>query len=124
MASDQAGRQSDNEIERLWNDYKTAIGQKSCVQKAPTEAVRDGDDGTLDDMPTTSLFASLGKLYASEKYSDMNIVCGGETFHAHRAVVCSQSPFFDKALSGGFSVCFLLSILSFCFHLADVELFF
>jgi hypothetical protein len=34
----------------------------------------------------------------------MTIRCGGRDFKAHRAVVCSQSPFFDRALSGGFLV--------------------
>lgn len=77
-------------------------------QKAPSSTggdYRDQDNDPLDDLRTASVFASLSRLYLSETYSDMKIVCGDETFHAHRAIVCPQSPFFDKALSGGFQVC-------------------
>lgn len=74
---------------------------------------RDGEDDLLDDLHTTSVFASLSKLYLSETYSDMKIECAGETFHAHRAVVCPQSPFFDRALSGGFQVLRRLPLVSF-----------
>ncbi|EZG02978.1 hypothetical protein H106_06508 [Trichophyton rubrum CBS 735.88] len=35
-------------------------------------------------------------------YSDMEIVCNGFTFKAHRAVVCTQSDFFNAAFNGGF----------------------
>jgi hypothetical protein len=34
----------------------------------------------------------------------MVIRCGGHEFKTHRAIVCTQSPFFNKALTGGFSV--------------------
>ncbi|KAF5628100.1 uncharacterized protein FTJAE_8975 [Fusarium tjaetaba] len=32
----------------------------------------------------------------------MTIICGDRQFKTHRAVVCTQSPFFDKAMSGNF----------------------
>ncbi|TDZ27702.1 Protein roadkill [Colletotrichum spinosum] len=38
----------------------------------------------------------------SDKYSDMTIRCGGRTFKTHKAIVCSQSSFFDKALNSSF----------------------
>ena len=44
-------------------------------------------------------------LYLSEKHSDMKIVCGTKTFPAHKAIVCPQSEYFDKACSGKFRVC-------------------
>ncbi|KAL2270576.1 hypothetical protein VTJ83DRAFT_2760 [Remersonia thermophila] len=50
----------------------------------------------------TSLYASLSALRLSEKWTDMTIRCGGREFQAHRAVVCTQSQFFDLALSGPF----------------------
>jgi hypothetical protein len=53
---------------------------------------------------TTSIHSSLSALYASGKFSDMVIRCGGHEFKTHRAIVCTQSPFFNKALTGGFSV--------------------
>lgn len=41
-------------------------------------------------------------LLFNEKWSDFTVVCGGERIPIHRAVVCPQSKFFEKALSGGF----------------------
>ncbi|KAF5689029.1 hypothetical protein FDENT_4531 [Fusarium denticulatum] len=49
-----------------------------------------------------SIHASLATLIHSEKFSDMTIICGERQFKTHRAVVCTQSPFFDKALSGDY----------------------
>ncbi|KAM0553364.1 hypothetical protein ACHAPJ_007377 [Fusarium lateritium] len=45
------------------------------------------------------IHAYMGTLFCKERFADMMIICGGHTFHAHRAIVCTQSPFFDKALS-------------------------
>ncbi|CRG88890.1 hypothetical protein PISL3812_05925 [Talaromyces islandicus] len=41
----------------------------------------------------------LQELLSSGKYSDLTIQCDGHTFKAHKAVVCSQSPFFNAAES-------------------------
>ncbi|KAI9771147.1 MAG: hypothetical protein M1840_002498 [Geoglossum simile] len=49
-----------------------------------------------------SIYASLASLLFEDKYSDLTITCGGRTFRAHRAVVCPQAPFFDKACDGSF----------------------
>lgn len=38
------------------------------------------------------------RLYKSSKHSDCKINCGSYTFHAHKAVICSQSVYFDTAL--------------------------
>ena len=59
---------------------------------------------------TTTLYRGLGKLYGNEKYADLTVNCGsglgapGRVFKLHRAIVCPQSEFFDKACSGGFQV--------------------
>lgn len=41
-------------------------------------------------------------LYASGKYSDLTIRCGYRTYSVHKAIVCSQSQYFDSACSLGF----------------------
>ncbi|KAI8689635.1 BTB domain-containing protein [Fusarium sp. Ph1] len=62
---------------------------------------RDEEDG-IDAFCATSIHASLSKLLHSEKFSDMTIRCGGREFKAHRAIICTQSSFFDRALSSNF----------------------
>ncbi|RPA80052.1 hypothetical protein BJ508DRAFT_377287 [Ascobolus immersus RN42] len=37
---------------------------------------------------------AIGRFFNSNEYSDMTVVCGDETFPAHRIVLCSQSEFF------------------------------
>ncbi|WAO84987.1 BTB domain-containing protein [Fusarium falciforme] len=63
---------------------------------------RDEEDDGIDAFCATSIHASLSKLLHSEKFSDMTIRCGGREFKAHRAIVCTQSSFFDRALSSNF----------------------
>jgi hypothetical protein len=46
----------------------------------------------------------LQELFLSSKYSDLIIQCENHVFNAHTAIVCSQSPFFDAAVSGDFQV--------------------
>ncbi|UPK97371.1 hypothetical protein LCI18_008306 [Fusarium solani-melongenae] len=61
----------------------------------------------VEQLPTeglcaTSNYAALHSLLSSGDYSDMTIRCRGREFNTHRAVVCSQSPFFKTALSSNF----------------------
>ncbi|EFE39124.1 BTB/POZ domain protein [Trichophyton verrucosum HKI 0517] len=44
----------------------------------------------------------LEDLFRDGSYSDMEIVCNGFTFKAHRAVVCTQSEFFSAAFKSDF----------------------
>ncbi|OQE28168.1 hypothetical protein PENFLA_c005G07474 [Penicillium flavigenum] len=37
----------------------------------------------------------------NDRFSDVTIVCRGVTFKAHRAIICTQSHFFDAALKHG-----------------------
>lgn len=46
----------------------------------------------------------LCRLKTSADYFDLTITCGGKEFKVHRAVVCSQSDFFDAACKGSFKV--------------------
>ncbi|KAJ4327195.1 BTB/POZ domain-containing protein 19 [Fusarium piperis] len=60
-----------------------------------------------EQLPTDSLCATwthalLHSLLYSGDFSDMTIKCRGREFKTHRAIVCSQSPFFKKALGSNF----------------------
>jgi hypothetical protein len=46
----------------------------------------------------------MKRLLDEGKYADLTISCPGREFKGHRAISCSQSPFFDAALNGGFRV--------------------
>ncbi|KAK4143179.1 uncharacterized protein C8A04DRAFT_12629 [Dichotomopilus funicola] len=62
-----------------------------------------GDNDRTEELQTNSLYRALSGLLNSDKFSDMAIHCSGREFPAHRAIVCSQSSFFDKAMTSGFS---------------------
>ncbi|KAK1245611.1 hypothetical protein MKX08_005240 [Trichoderma sp. CBMAI-0020] len=47
------------------------------------------------------IFPVLKSLLLQDKYSDLTIICGGQEFKAHRAIVCPQSPFFAAACDNG-----------------------
>ncbi|KAK4243283.1 BTB/POZ protein, partial [Corynascus novoguineensis] len=48
------------------------------------------------------IYNDLSKLHGDEKYADVTVTCGEHTLRLHRAIICSQSPFFETACSGGF----------------------
>ncbi|CAI7631447.1 unnamed protein product [Penicillium discolor] len=51
----------------------------------------------------SSLFCkAMGGLFMEDRFSDVTIVCQEVTFKAHRAIICTQSCFFDAALKHGF----------------------
>ncbi|CRL18828.1 BTB/POZ fold [Penicillium camemberti] len=51
----------------------------------------------------SSLFCeAVGGLLMEDRFSDMTIVCQEVTTKAHRAIICTQSSFFDAALKHGF----------------------
>ncbi|KAK9791651.1 putative BTB domain-containing protein [Seiridium cardinale] len=41
------------------------------------------------------------RIFKSKVYSDFTITCNGATFPAHRAIMCTQSPFFERACNIG-----------------------
>ncbi|KAG2161265.1 hypothetical protein VTO58DRAFT_104176 [Aureobasidium pullulans] len=44
-----------------------------------------------------SLTSTMAKLQESGAYSDFQIVCGSDTYHVHKAIICPQSEFFRAA---------------------------
>jgi hypothetical protein len=56
----------------------------------------------------TCFLDALRPLLLSEKFADLTILCGQgdeqKEFKVHRAVVCSQSPFFNAAVTTDFKV--------------------
>lgn len=59
------------------------------------------DDLSAED---ASLRASNLKLLETGNFADAELICGGKTFKIHKAVVCTRSVWFEKALTGGFAV--------------------
>ena len=49
----------------------------------------------------------------SGEYSNLTINCKDHQFKVHRVIFCSQSTFFDAAISGGFQV----SIIIISYHI-------
>ena len=50
------------------------------------------------------LCKAVGGLFMEDRFSDVTIVCQDMTFKAHRAIICTQSDFFDAALKHGSKV--------------------
>ncbi|KAH7248573.1 BTB/POZ protein [Fusarium redolens] len=53
----------------------------------------------VDDLCASSTRASSYKLLFGGNYSDISIVCRGREFKVHRAVVCTQCEWFEKAFT-------------------------
>ncbi|KAF5576689.1 hypothetical protein FPCIR_12479 [Fusarium pseudocircinatum] len=85
-------------------DTRTRAAQDAAARAtSPTPAPRERSRATsYSSAGCISIHAALATLIHSEKFSDMTITCGERQFKTHRAVVCTQSPFFDKALSGDY----------------------
>ena len=55
---------------------------------------------------------SFNRLLKSGQFSDIPVTCGTSLWHAHRAVVCPRSKFFEAAYKKGFKVSCLISLLA------------
>ena len=49
-------------------------------------------------------------LYKEDKYSDLVVACEDQKFNLHRAVVCPQSPFFERKCENDAQVFFFLPL--------------
>ncbi|KAF5611437.1 uncharacterized protein FSUBG_2270 [Fusarium subglutinans] len=99
-------------------DTRARAAQETAAPNTPTPAPRERSRATsyssagyeyrndnydyIEESEGISIHAALATLIHSEKFSDMTIICGERQFKTHRAVVCTQSPFFDKAMSGDY----------------------
>jgi hypothetical protein len=61
-------------------------------------------------MGFSDLEVVMRSLLDDGKYADMTISCQEHNFKSHRAIICSQSPFFDAALNDGFKVSGVLDL--------------
>jgi hypothetical protein len=80
-----------------------ADSTETTAKRARVPSSEHSDD-EHDESRGTSIHAALSTLLHNEKYSDMTIICKGHEYKAHRAIVCTQSKFFDTAMSRGFKV--------------------
>lgn len=46
----------------------------------------------------------MRELLLGGQFSDVDIICQGVTFRAHRIIICPQSHFLDAAFNGGFKI--------------------
>ena len=46
----------------------------------------------------------MHSLYDQELFSDVKILFSGKTFRGHKAILCRRSKYFEKALTGKFTV--------------------
>ncbi|RAH84377.1 hypothetical protein BO86DRAFT_241053 [Aspergillus japonicus CBS 114.51] len=53
-------------------------------------------------IPLQELKNALANMRLNPKYSDFTILCGEESFPAHKCIVCAQSGFFSGAMDGDF----------------------
>jgi hypothetical protein len=44
----------------------------------------------------------MQELLSRGEFADMDICCQGNTYNVHRAIVCTQSEYFKKAMCDGF----------------------
>ena len=77
---------------------------KSHSREAQLKAALHNGGDDMNYVATSMIYAALRPLYESGKLSDLTVTCGGQQFLVHKAIVCSQSPFFDKACNSGFRV--------------------
>lgn len=65
-----------------------------CSKEMDTE-----ETYAVDDLCASSIRASSYKLLFDGTYSDISIVCRSREFKVHRAIVCTQCEWFEKAFT-------------------------
>jgi hypothetical protein len=58
--------------------------------------------GKIKPMLMRNILVHKDSLLRSEKYADLTIRSGDHVWLAHKAIICSQCEFFDRACTGGF----------------------
>lgn len=104
LAMEEPQQSSSSRATRIPTQEKTPATRSSSRPSSRGSDHRDSNNEPISNACATSIHAALSTLLLSEKFSDMTITCGGREFKAHRAVVCTQSSFFDKAFTSDFRV--------------------
>ncbi len=83
--------------------HSDSASQSGSASQSDAVSQSEADDcnsryGVVTGLRAASIFSSLSALFLSVTYSDMRIICEDRNFMTHRAVVCTQSSFFKKAL--------------------------
>ncbi|KAI7909278.1 hypothetical protein M9X92_011726 [Pyricularia oryzae] len=74
----------------------------------------------MDTSPEQALRDSLKSLRISGDYSDMTIVCGHDTYHVHKAIMCPLSKYFETIFKADMQINAVKLVIDF-FYLADYE---
>lgn len=83
---------------------KKKAARKADTREEKLNTALYNADGDMDVVAASMIHAALLPLYRTGKLSDLTVTCGDRVFRVHKAIVCAQSPFFDKACTSGFKV--------------------
>lgn len=72
------------------------VDMVQCIWQQPAPHARDFDDSAL---MNHQLGPSMQAMYRQRLFTDATIVVGGQTLHAHRAVLAAASPVFERMFS-------------------------
>ncbi|CAG9996907.1 unnamed protein product [Clonostachys byssicola] len=68
----------------------------------PNTSAPVGYPKTTTNEQVKELVISLERLFTTEAYSDLTILCGGSQYKVHKALVCPRSSFFEAACRSNF----------------------
>ncbi|KAF2193629.1 hypothetical protein K469DRAFT_239450 [Zopfia rhizophila CBS 207.26] len=80
------------------SDYKAPIPPTAVVTPDLPQATEMEKKGNRLD----KFLSGVASMFNEEKYSDTTVLIHGVTLHAHRLIICLQSPYFTKALKEAF----------------------
>ncbi|KAL3482997.1 hypothetical protein BJX62DRAFT_92309 [Aspergillus germanicus] len=79
------------------------ISRKVSQSSAPADPEPEPESSNWPDGKAQEHILDLiASLHLNSEYSDLEIICDGKTFPAHKLVVCSRSEYFKRACFGEF----------------------